>query len=267
MTTLTTSGARKAFLLLSAALAMAAALVACSGNGNGDANGDGPAATDLRSNSSTIVYDTNSGIHAAGVGTVSGEPDIAVISLGVEALRDSVSEARDDAARALAAIVEELRSAGVAEDDIRTARFSIHPRYEYVRDGQQQLLGFQVTNTLSVTLRDLNATGDVVDRAVTAGGDLTRVQSVEFRIEDTTALEEEARILAIEDALAKADLYAEQLEVVRGPLVSISEGSFNEFVAEARFAVAMSDSAGPPTQFFGGELEVSVRVQAVFAIE
>ena len=265
MTTITTSGARKTFLLLSAALVMAAALAACSGNG--DANGDGPAATDLRSNSSTIVYDTNSGIHAAGVGTVSGEPDIAVISLGVEALRDSVSEARDDAARALAAIVEALRSAGVAEDDIRTARFSINPRYEYVRDGQQQLLGFQVTNTLNVTLRDLNATGDIVDRAVTAGGDLTRVQSVSFRIEDTTALEEEARVLAIEDALAKADLYAEKLSVSRGPLVSISEGSFNEFVPEARFAVAMSDSAGPPTQFFGGELEVSVRVQAVFAIE
>lgn len=268
MTTLTKSGAGRTVLLLSAALAMAAALAACNGNGNGDANGDGPAATDLRSNSSTIVYDTNSGIHAAGVGTVSGEPDIAVISLGVEALRDSVSEARDDAARALAAIVEALRSAGVAEDDIRTARFSINPRYEYVRDGQQQLLGFQVTNTLNVTLRDLNATGDVVDRAVTAGGDLTRVQSVSFRIEDTTALEEEARVLAIEDALAKADLYAEQLEVVRGPLVSISEGSYDSFpVAEARFAVAMNDSAGPPTQFFGGELEVSVRVQAVFAIE
>ncbi len=267
MTTLTTSGARKTILLLSAALVMAAASAACNGNGNGNANGDGPAATDLRSSSSTIVYDTNSGIHAAGLGTVSGEPDIAVISLGVEALRDSVSEARDDAARALAAIVEALRSAGVAEDDIRTARFSIHPRYEYVRDGQQQLLGFQVTNTLNVTLRDLNSTGDVVDRAVTAGGDLTRVQSVDFRIEDTSALEEEARVLAIQDALAKADLYAEQLEVVRGPLVSISEGSFNEFVPEARFAVAAMDSAGPPTQFFGGGLEVSVRVQAVFAIE
>ena len=269
MTTFTTSAARKTFLLLSAALVMAAALAACSGNGdaNGSADGDGAAATGLRGNSSTIVYDTNSGIHAAGVGAVSGEPDIAVISLGVEALRDTVGEARDDAARALAAIVEELRSAGVAEDDIRTAHFSINPRYDYLRDGEQVLIGFQVTNTLNVTLRDLNATGDVVDRAVTAGGDLTRVQSVGFRIEDTSALEEEARILAIEDALAKADLYAEQLSVSRGPLVSIAESSYDAFpVAEARFAMAM-DSAGPPTQFFGGELEVSVRVQAVFAIE
>ena len=94
------------------------------------------------------------------------------------------------------------------------------------------------------------------------------MQSVSFQIEDTSALEEQARVLAIEDALAKADLYAEQLEVVRGPLVSVAESSFDQFpVAEARFAMAAMDSAGPPTQFFGGELEVSVRVQAVFAIE
>ena len=264
------SRAKRTVLLLSMVLLAAALFAGCSGDGDtdGDMDADSPVATSLRSGASTIVYDTNSGIHASGLGAVSGEPDIAVISLGVEALRDTVSEARNDAARALAAIVEELRSAGVAEDDIRTAHFSINPRYEYVRDGQPTLLGFQVTNTLNVTLRDLNATGDVVDRAVTAGGDLTRVQNVGFQIEDTGALEEEARVLAIQDALAKADLYAEQLEIVRGPLVSISESSFDQFpVAEARFAMAAMDSAGPPTQFFGGELEVTVRVQAVFAIE
>ena len=210
MAFLPSSRAKRTVLLLSMVLLAAALFAGCSGDGDMDA--DGPVATSLRSGASTIVYDTNSGIHASGLGAVSGEPDIAVISLGVEALRDTVSEARNDAARALAAIVEELRSAGVAEDDIRTAHFSINPRYEYVRDGQPTLLGFQVTNTLNVTLRDLNATGDVVDRAATAGGDLTRVQNVGFQIEDTGALEEEARVLAIQDALAKADLYAEQLE-------------------------------------------------------
>ena len=268
MATRTSPPMMKTALLLCAALAMAAVLAACSGDGNGGTDGDGPAATGLRSGSSAIVYDTNSGIHAAGAGTVSAQPDIAVVSLGVEALRDTVREARDDAARALAAIVEELREAGVAEEDVRTSHFSINPRYDYLRDGEQELIGFQVTNTLNVTVRDLNAAGDVVDRAVTAGGDLARVQSIGFRIEDTSALEEEARILAIEDAIAKADLYARELSVVRGPLVSISESSYDPYpIAEARFAVAAMDSAGPPTQFFGGELEVSVNVQAVFAIE
>ena len=153
--------AQKTVLLLSAALIVAVLFAACSDNG--DADGDGPVETSTASGIS--VYNTTPiGIHASGSGVASGEPDIAVISLGVEALRDSVSEARSDAASALGAVVAALREAGVAEDDIRTAYFSIDPRYEYLRDGEQELRGFQVTNTLNVTVRDLNATGDIVDR-------------------------------------------------------------------------------------------------------
>lgn len=257
----------RGLLLLASALAAVALLAACSDSEeNGDS--DGPAPTSAVSGDISVYNTTQVGIHASGHGVASGTPDIAVLSLGVEALRGSVSEARADASRALTAIVAELRAAGVAEDDIRTSYFSINPRYQYLREGEQQLLGFQVTNTLSVTVRDLNATGDIVDRAAAAGGDLTRVNSVTFRIEDTTALEREARISAIQDAVEKADLYATQLEVVRGDLISVSESNADPFpFAEARFAMAASDSAGPPTQFFAGELEVSVRVQAVFAIE
>ncbi len=257
----------RGLLLLASALAAMALFAACSGSEeNGDS--DAPLPASAVSGDVSIYNTTQVGIHASGYGVASGTPDIAVLSLGVEALRDSVSEARADAASALTAIVAELRAAGVAEDDIRTSYFSINPRYQYLREGEQQLLGFQVTNTLNVTLRDLNATGDVVDRAVEAGGDLTRVNSIVFRIEDTTALKREARISAIQDAVEKADLYATQLEVTRGTLISVSEGSADSFpFAEARFAMAASDSAGPPTQFFAGELEVSVEVQAVFAIE
>ena len=255
-----------ALLLLAAPLA-ALLLAACSGNGG--SNNDGPVVTDLRSNSSTVVYDTNVGIHASGIGIASGDPDIAVLSLGVEALRDSVGEARAAAASALAAIVAELREAGVAEDDIRTAHFSINPRYEYLRDGEPELRGFQVTNTLNVTLRDLNAAGDIVDRAVAAGGDLTRIHGISFQVEDTAALEREARISALQDAVEKADLYAEQLGVSRGALISVSESSSDPYpfaVAESRMAFD-SAMAAPSTEFFAGELEVSVRVQVVFGIQ
>ena len=255
--------AKKTVLLLGAALMLALLLAGCSGNG--DADGDEPVQT---SGGPSIYNTTPIGIHASGSGVASGEPDIAVVSLGVEALRDSVSEARSDAASALGAVVAALREAGVAEDDIRTAYFSINPRYEYLREGGQELLGFQVTNTLNVTVRDLNATGDIVDSAAAAGGDLIRVQSVSFQVEDTSALEEEALINAIQDAEKKADVYARELEVVRGGLLSVAESYEQPYAfPEARFAVAAMDSAGPPTQFFAGDIEVRVSVQAVFAIE
>ena len=256
---------KRAALLLAAAMAAVVLLIGCSSDD--DPVDSAPLTGTL--GSASVVYDTNSGIHASGIGTVTAEPDIAIVTLGVEALHDSVTAARDDAARSLAAIVDELRAAGIADEDIRTAYFSIDPRYQYVRDGEQELLGFQVTNTLNVTVRDPNAAGDIVDRAVSMGGDFTRVNSVSLQIEDTTALEEQARVLAIEDAVEKADLYATHLNVARGSLVSIAESSFDAYpIAEARFSsFAMDSAASVPTQFFGGEMEVTVRVQAIFAIE
>ncbi len=208
------------------------------------------------------------GIHASGYGVASGVPDIVVLSLGVEATAGTVSEARADAARAFDAIVAALRSAGVADDDIRTTQFSVYPRYDY-RNDSQQLIGFQVSNSLSVTLRDVDGAGGVVDRAVEAGGDLTRIHGISFQVEDTAALEREARISALQDAVKKADLYAEQLGVSRGALVSVSESSSDPYpfaVAESRMAFD-SAMAAPSTEFFAGELEVSVRVQVVFGIQ
>ncbi len=216
----------------------------------------------------SISVNASQGIHASGYGAASGSPDIAVLSLGVEAVRPTVREARDDAANALDAIVGELRDAGVGDDDIHTTQFSIHPRYEYF-DNRQHLTGFEVSNTLSVTLRDLDAAGAVVDRAIAAGGDLTRLYDISFRIENTEPLERQARISAIQDAVDKADLYAEQLNVSRGALISVSESSVDPYaVADVRFdGFAMAESAAAPTQFFAGEFEVSVRVQVVFGIQ
>lgn len=207
------------------------------------------------------------GVTVVGNGSASGEPDIAVISLGVEALADSVADAREEAARAIAAVAGELREAGVADDDIRTSSFSISPRYDY-RSDRQQLLGYRVANTISVTARDLSGVGSLIDRAAAAGGDAARVDGVSFRVEDASALEREARINAVEDAKAKAALYAEQLGVALGEVTDAREAEFGAYpVAESRIQFAAADAASAPTQLFPGEYEVSARVQATFAIE
>lgn len=207
------------------------------------------------------------GVTVVGDGSASGEPDVAVISLGVEALAESVADAREEAARAIAAVVGELREAGVAGDDIRTSSFSINPRYDY-RSDRQELLGYRVANTISVTARDLNGVGALIDRAAAAGGDATRIDGVAFRVEDASALERQARINAIEDAKAKAALYAEQLGVALGGVTNVQESDFGVYpVAESRIQFAAADAASAPTQLFPGEYEVSARVQATFAIE
>ena len=212
-------------------------------------------------------YASGGGIHASGYGVAVGAPDIVVLSLGVEATARTVSQARDDAARGFAAIVAALRGAGVDDDDIRTTQFSVYPRYDY-RNDSQRLIGFQVSNSLSVTLRNLDAAGDVVDSAIAAGGDLTRLHGVSFQVEDAAALEREARISALQDAVEKADLYAEQLGVARGTVLSVSESSGDPYpIAFAESRAFDSAMAGPSTEFFAGEFEVAVRVQVVFGIQ
>ena len=209
-------------------------------------------------------------ISIEGNGTATGEPDIAVISMSALALADSVANARDKAARTIAAIMSVLQDAGVADSDVRTSRFSISPRYNYLKDKKAKLIGYEVSNTISVTARDLDGVGALLDRVADAGGDATRVNGVSFQVEDTAALEREARINAIEDVKAKADLYAERL----GFSVRVLDVRETDF----RSTRIPNDAFGPPlmyapqtapepTQIFSGDCELSVRVQVAFAIE
>ena len=257
-----------------AALALVAA--ACSGDGTsvGGTTG-GLDAAQLESLARSFglppsILGGSTGIHVTGAGTASAKPDIAVLSLGVEGQARTVAEANAIAADAIAAILSVLRDAGVDDDDMRTQQFSIQPEYAFNReDGTRTLTGYRVTNSLVVTVRDLDAVGPIIDRAAAAGGDATRINSITFRVEDGVALEAEARVLALEDAVAKADLFAEATGVTRGKLVFITEQSFPQFArTEAVFSVDVAAAGAPaPTEILAGEFDVRVSVQAVFAID
>jgi uncharacterized protein YggE len=215
------------------------------------------------------------GVWVNGVGTVVTEPDIANLSLGVEARASTVSEARDDAATAMTAIVAFLTSNGVAERDIRTQSFNISPQYTFqerlengFRTNERVLTGYQVTDTVFVKVRDLDQTGPVLDGVVKAGGDLVRVNGISFSVDDPDPLKVQARELAVQHALEKAQELATLAGVTLGPLVFISESSstpvFSRVEARGDFAMASSFA---PTPISAGESQIQVTVQAVFAIQ
>ena len=216
-----------------------------------------------------IISSGGTGIHVTGAGTASAQPDIAVLSLGVEGQGATVAAANAIAADALSAMLAVLRADGVSDDDMETQHFSIQPEYSFNReDGRRTLTGYRVTNTLLVTLRDLDGVGDVIDSVATAGGDATRINSISFQSEDGLALEEQARVLALEDAVAKADVFAEKTGVSRGKLVFITEQSFPQFPRAQDSFVLESRVAGAPapTEILAGEFDVRVSAQAVSAI-
>jgi uncharacterized protein YggE len=207
------------------------------------------------------------GISVSGSGSAFGEPDVAVLQLGVSVLKPSVAEAREEAASAMQDVLDSMKDAGVEEKDIQTTLFSVQAEYDY-RDDRQELRGFRVTNTVTAKLRDIDKTGEVLDEAVKAGGDLVEVQSVNFTIDDPEELREEARGEAVEDARQKAETLAELAGVKLGKPLSISEsGGPVPIPYRAAGGMALDVEEAAPTPIEVGELEVAISVQIVYAIE
>ncbi|HZA25350.1 MAG TPA: SIMPL domain-containing protein [Dehalococcoidia bacterium] len=204
------------------------------------------------------------GVSVSGQGRTSGAPDLATINLGVEGSRDTVQAARNDAAAAMEQVIGVLREQGVQKRDIQTSYFSIHPRYD--PEGQS-VIGFQVSNQLTVKVRDLGRVGAIIDEVTAAGGNLTRFQGIHFSIEDTKPLEEQARAAAVQDMTAKANQLAGLMGVELGSPVSIMESGAVQPLIVPAAERAFFDQAAAPTPIMSGEVDVTVTLQAVYAIQ
>ena len=219
-----------------------------------------------------------SGIWVSGQGTISVAPDLAMLDFGVETRAANVSEANSQASIAMDAVIEALKARGVKDEDIQTSRFSIYPRYDYieeekdgVRSSREVLVGYRVRNSGTVKLRDLDAVGEVIDEVVTAGGDNVRISDISFTLEDPKPKMAELREMAVADAKAKAEHLAELSDVSVGRLIYISEGGVSpsvrsSFRQESDFFAYAMPAAAPAPSISGGEVTLSLSVQAGFAI-
>ena len=212
---------------------------------------------------------TDRTIHVTGSGSVTGEPDIATLNVGVSVERETVAEAREEAASAMTALIASLQANSIAEKDIKTENFSIYPQYDYV-ENVRTLRGYRVNNTVRAKVRDLATLSEVIDDAAAAGGNSIVINSIQFMIDDTTPLQTEARSLAVEDAEAKAQTLAEASGVRLGEPITITESTYFEgppipfgTTAEAAF----DTSARTATPVAPGELAVIVTVTVVYEIE
>ena len=208
----------------------------------------------------------NTGIWVSGEGSVTVVPDVAVLSLGVEADAATVAAAQNQAALSMNAVIGVLNESGVAEADIQTQRFSIAPIRQWDRDKEEEIiLGYRVTNLVSVKIRDIATTGSVIDAVATAGGDNARVNSISFTVDDPAAFKDEARQLAMQDAKGKAGQLAEAAGVRLGAPIYINEsGGFRPVVIES--AMPALAAPAPTTSISAGELEIRLSVQVVYAI-
>jgi len=216
------------------------------------------------------------GIWVTGEGKVTVVPDVAVLSLGVEAQAFTVQQAMADAASAMDQVMAALRANGVADNDIQTQWFNIYPVTEWIdcytypesewKDcGRETIVGYRVSNMVSAKIRDVGATGSIIDRVAEAGGDLIRIQGVSFTVDDPSQYNSEAREKAVADAMAKAQQLADLAGVTLGRPFYISEsGGFVPIPWDYR---ALGEGAVSTTPISPGETEITLTIQMAFAIE
>jgi uncharacterized protein YggE len=203
-------------------------------------------------------------IVVGGTGRVAVEPDVADLRLGVAISRDTVAEARAEAAATMASILTAVRAAGVAERDVRTTLLAVQPRYDY-RDGKPPTLaGYELSNVVEVTVRDLGRLADVIDGALRAGA--TSMDGLAFRLEDPAEAERVARTAAVTEARARAEVLAAAAGVAIAGVNDIVEGGgptvpYPRGKADRMMLVA---DAGTPVQ--AGTTEISVTVTVTFRI-
>ncbi len=211
--------------------------------------------TDSTSTPGTIVV--------SGTGRIAVGPDVADLRLGVAVARPTVDSARADAAAAMTAILAAIRGAGVAARDIRTTLVSVQPRYDY-RDGKPPLLtGYELSNQVSVTIRDLANLGGVIDGSLTAGA--TSMDSLSFRVDDPTEPERAARLAAMAQARSRADVLAEAAGVTITGVGDVVEGGGGSpgYPQPKAARMMLADSATPVE---GGTTEISVSVTVTYRI-
>ena len=261
------------FAILSALAALVLFAVACDSDAPVPSTGDVSAsdvAAAARMAAEAVNRDaggSGQGILVSGSGVASAEPDLALINLGVQVLSPSVGEALNTANSSLESILQVLANYDVDENDTQTRYFNINTQYDYSNDGAPEVTGYQVTNELSVRVRNLDTLGELITDVVEAGGNPVRVNGISFAIEDTSALEDEALAQAIADAKARAERMAELSGVTLGNLVSVSQagGGASPALPAAFAAESMARSA--PTAIRTGDLEITINIQALYTIK
>ena len=201
-------------------------------------------------------------ISVVGQGKVSAVPDMANLRLGVEAEDKEVATAQEIAAQTMNKVMAALGEGGVLKKDIQTRRFSIDP----VRV-QRVVVGYRVTNIVEAKIRDVEGVGIIIDAAVRAGGDLVRVESIEFSVDDPTPYYREAREKAVKDARERAEQLAHLSGVGLGEPLEISEsGGTPVPIYRGSYLLKEATTFAPTTPISPGELEIEIRVNITYAI-
>ncbi|WP_045836138.1 SIMPL domain-containing protein [Hyphomicrobium sp. 99] len=161
-------------------------------------------------------------ITVSATGTAEAEPDSARITSGVTTEAKTAREALSANSETMSKVIEQLKASGIYPKDIQTAAFNVEPVLDYSKDGQPPVLrGYRVSNQVVVFVRELPKLGEILDEIVSAGAN--QIQGLTFEVSKEDTLKDEARKVAIANALRRAKLLATAAGAEVGNVMQISE--------------------------------------------
>lgn len=199
-------------------------------------------------------------------GGVTRVPDVATVTAGVVTQASGASAAMAENARRMAAAIAALKRAGVADRDIRTAALTLSPQYRYADNQPPALTGYQASNQLAVTLRDIKGAGPILDTLVAQG--INQIDGPSLSVDAPEAAFDEARAQAIATARGRAQLYAKASGLAVRRIVSIEEQGGDAPQPPRPMMVMMARAKeGADTAVASGEQKLTVSVRVIFELD
>ncbi|MBS1693796.1 MAG: SIMPL domain-containing protein [Actinobacteria bacterium] len=161
-------------------------------------------------------------VTVVGEGQVQGTPDTLIANVSMEFVAPDATGALNQASERQQAVIDGLVDSGIQRRDIGTTQVSLQPQFG--TDGNA-ITGYRASNSIDVTIRDIGKASEALSLIASTGGDATRINSVNYSIEDDSQLIRDARSRAFEDAKNRAGQFAELSGLNLGTVLSISESA------------------------------------------
>lgn len=200
-------------------------------------------------------------ITLTGEASIAAAPDMATVSLGVTTEASTAAEAMTANSKALSAVIERLKAAGIADHDLQTSSLSLNPNWTGYEEGSiPQISNYTAMNMLNVRVRDLAGLGAVLDASIADGANT--LNGITFELSAPRPVQDEARRAAMADAIAKARLYAEAAGVKLGKIATISE----QQGYGGPMPVFMEAKAATPVPVASGQIALQAQVTVTYEI-
>lgn len=192
-----------------------------------------------------------------GKGQLQQTPDIAIVRFEIEATRGSLSEAKHVVDSEVGKALKAARAVGIVEDDIDASRIQAQPQYQW-RDKNRQYMGERVSRQLQLTLRDTERYNELVEVLLKAG--ISRLQNTTLTFSQLEQLEQQALMLALDDAKQKATLMAKHLDTNIDGVFQIAPVSDRAVIYGMEMRAADASSSKAPLKVAKQRIEQKIRV-------